>query len=375
MLSSYLSENTNSIIMNVGADTAIGEPIVQYQETDWEFVKRLASHFNAVVTPSYTTSGPKFYVGLMEWPGTTRINPPCYQAKKAVSEYLYKEQNQVEGIVEDDSLWYIIEDQELYEIGEMVEFHGRTYYVARMEGHLDGHQLWNTYYLKTLAGFKIPRQYNEKIIGASLDGRVIAVSGDKVQIRLTVDAPEGAGKWFEFSTVYSSPDGTGWYCMPEVGDEIRLYFPTEREKHGYVISSVHLPVTQAYAGSGAGGGTEGSRAKESAGTAARNDEACRCDPTHKTIHTVTGKKVELTETYILLDAGNNMWIKLDDSEGITIQSPLKVHINSDASIAIKSSGGKVEVAGGTGVTISQADSKVEVASGNVIVAGANAKVQ
>ena len=362
VLSSYAGEGVNSVIMNVGADTAIGEPIVQYQETDWEFAKRLASHFNTVVTPSYTTSGPKFYVGLMEWPGAARISPSCYRVKKAVSEYLYKEQNQVEGIVEDDSLWYIVEDQELYEIGEMVEFRGRTYYVARMEGRLDGHQLWNTYYLKTLAGFKIPRRYNEKVIGASLDGNVTAVSGDKVQVRLAADAAEGLGKWFEFSTVYSSPDGTGWYCMPEIGDEIRLYFPTEREKHGYVISSVHLPVAQAHAGGSAGGG-------------ARSSSVRRCDPTHKTIHTVTGKKVELTETYILLDAGNGMSIRLDDGAGITIRSPLQVNIKSDDSIAIKSSGGKVEVAGGSGVTISQADSKVEVASGNVIVAGANAKVQ
>jgi len=78
---------------------------------------------------------------------------------------------------------------------------------------------------------------------------------------------------------------------------------------------------------------------------------------------------------ILLDARNGMWIRLDDGAGITIRSPLQVNIKSDDSIAIKSSGGKVEVAGGSGVTISQADSKVEVASGNVIVAGANAKVQ
>lgn len=211
------------------------------------------------------------------------------------------------------------------------------------------------------------------IFDAFLDGHVTAVSGDKVQIRLAADAAEGSEKWFDFSTVYSSPDGTGWYCMPEIGDEMRLYFPTEREKHGYVISSVHLPVAQAYTGSGAGGGS--SSVSRAAGTAAQNSGACRSDPTHKTIHTVTGKKVELAETYILLDAGNGMCIRLDDNAGITIKSPLQVNIKSDASIAIRSSGGKVEVAGGTGVTISQADGKVEVASSSVIVAGANAKVQ
>ena len=86
------------------------------------------------------------------------------------------------------------------------------------------------------------------MIGASLDSTVTEVRGDVVRVSLRTDAKSGAGKWFSFSTVYSSPDGSGWYCMPEPGDEIRLYFPTEQEKHGYVISAVHLPVTQPQAG-------------------------------------------------------------------------------------------------------------------------------
>ena len=35
---------------------------------------------------------------------------------------------------------------------------------------------------------------------------------------------------FPYATVYSTPDGTGWYCMPEIGDAVRLYFPCERTR-------------------------------------------------------------------------------------------------------------------------------------------------
>ena len=364
-------------LMSAWSDVAIGEPVVQYQETDWEFVKRLASHFNTVVTPSYTTSGAKLYIGLVERPGASRMNPVCYQAKKVVKEYLYKTQNQVEGIVEDDSLWYIAEDQELYEVGEMVNFRNRIYYVAGMESRLEGHQLWNTYSLKTLAGFKVPKLYNEKIVGASLDGVVTAVRADVVQIRLNADGIGGTGKWFSFSTVYSSPDGSGWYCMPEPGDEIRLYFPTEKEKHGYVISAVHLPVTESNAGSSGGGGSVKSSGGSSGGSSgsSRNPGADRSDPTHKTIHTVSGKTVDLAETYILLDAGNGMQILLDDNEGIIITSPLGVTIQSEADIDIASLGGKVEVSGGESVDIKQDSGQVSVSAESVIISGANAKVQ
>jgi len=366
-------------LMNVGGDAAIGEPVVQYQETDWEFVKRISSYFNTVVTPSYTTSGAKLYVGLVEWPGASRMNPVCYQARKAVNEYLYKEQNQVEGIVEDDSLWYVVEDQELYEVGEMVSFQERVYYIARVESRLDGHQLWNTYSLKTLAGFKVPKQYNDKIIGASLDGVITAVSADVVRVQLNVDGAAGAGKWFPFSTVYSSPDGSGWYCMPEPGDEIRLYFPTEREKHGYVISSVHLPVTgtRAASSSGASGSRAGSTSANTTITSNNSTSpgASRSDPTHKTIYTSSNKMVDLAETYILLDTGTGMRIRLDDNEGITIISSKGVKIKSDKSVDITSLGGKVEVAGMTSVDIKQNGSKMSLSAENVIISGANAKVQ
>lgn len=356
VLSCVLSQyEGGDAIMNIGSGMTIKEPIVQYQETDWEFIKRLASHFNSIVMPSYDTIGPKLYFGLLEWPGTTVLNPICYRAQKNVSEYLYKEQNQVEGLIEDDSLLYIVDTEELHEIGEKVEFRGLPYYIAKMDGSLDGHQVRNTYYLKPEAGFQIPKQYNEKIIGASLDGTVLGVRADVVQVHLRMDAKEGVGKWFQFSTVYSSPNGSGWYCMPEPGDEIRLYFPTEKEKHAYVISSVHLPVQK-------------TRASVSPGVA-------RTDPTHKTISTVFGKTVDLWEKGIRLDAGNGMSIELIDGTGISITSPSGVSIKSDSSIDISSLSGKVEVAGATNASILQNGNKVEVASDNVTFSGAKAKVQ
>ena len=71
-----------NILMNIGTGEAIGEPIVQYQETDWAFIKRLASHFHAVVVPSYATSGTKMYFGLAEWSGGAEMFPSSYQVHK-----------------------------------------------------------------------------------------------------------------------------------------------------------------------------------------------------------------------------------------------------------------------------------------------------
>ena len=44
--------------------------------------------------------------------------------------------------------------------------------------------------------------------------------------------------FFPFSTVAASPDGSGWYCMPRPGDQVRIFFPTADEKESYAIANI-----------------------------------------------------------------------------------------------------------------------------------------
>ena len=205
-------------MMSEGGARVTEDLIVQYQETDWEFFKRLASHLNTVVVPSYRTNGVKCYTGLPQWSGLTKVSPVSYTACKLVSDYLYKQQNQVQGLIEEDELCFEIQDLHVFDLGEQVEFQGRTYYVTECRSHLDGHQLWNTYLIKTKSGIRVPQTYNEKMVGASLDGTISGVAGAKVKVRLTPDVGGGNGKWFPFSTVYSSPDGSGLLFCGPVGE-------------------------------------------------------------------------------------------------------------------------------------------------------------
>lgn len=365
-------------IMSEGGEAVTEDLIVQYQETDWEFCKRIASHWNAVMVPSFKTEGPKCYAGLPEWPGTTKVNPSAYESCKLVHDYLYKKQNKVGGIIEDDELCYRIKEAEVLELGERVEFRGKTYHVAEAESHLDGHQLQNEYLIKTKAGFKVPRLHNEKIVGASLDGIVTDVRGAEVKASLGPDAGGGDGKWYPFSTVYSSPDGSGWYCMPEIGDEIRLYFPTVKEKHAYVISSVHLPVDQPAATGAQSFGVQsmGAPSARAQSTAVQSAGAggCRCDPNKKTIITESGKMVRLDETSILLSNNKGMSILLDDKKGIVINSDKAVTITSESNVDIVSFEG-IELTGTGSVTLRQGSGTVSVSDSMVKFTGAEARIQ
>ncbi len=69
---------------------------------------------------------------------------------------------------------------------------------------------------------------------------VTAASRNRLQAQLETDALANYRKkyFFPFSTVAASPDGSGWYCMPRPGDQVRIFFPTADEKESYAIANI-----------------------------------------------------------------------------------------------------------------------------------------
>lgn len=116
--------------------------------------------------------------------------------------------------------------------------------------------------------------------------------------------------------VYSTPDETGWYCIPEVGDSIRLYAPNEHDKQVYVASAVHLPLVS---------GPE------------------RSNPDFKSIMNKQRKEVLFTPETLLITNNNGMSIGLSDQEGIKIVSDKAIMIQSDASVDITSTTSTINV--------------------------------
>jgi uncharacterized protein involved in type VI secretion and phage assembly len=174
------------------------------------------------------------------------------------------------------------------------------------------------------------------VVGASFGGNILEAQNDVVKIALDIDQGHDPGEpcFFPYSTIYSSQDGSGWYCMPEVGDRIRLYFPDGDDDHAYAISSVHEQVDPelqprsndpATAGGGSGGG--GGRGSGGAG----DYSGQRDDPQVKSL-TYGSKEVRLTPegVYIITD---NAIITLND-EGATLQCSDDVSLISDKSILL-----------------------------------------
>lgn len=323
-----------SFAMNIGNEEPIPGLILQYGETDWQFAKRMASRFNAVLIPNGMSGYPFCDFGLFEQTGQHEINSQTYCVSKQVGNYLHNHQNGVTGQTESDLTFYVHQSREMFVLGECLKFNGQPLYVCAIDTELIGAELYHTYTLGTRAGLLVPKEYNLKMIGNSLSGKISAVQKAVVQISIDKDENKSAGvRWFPYSTIYSTPDGTGWYCMPEVGDTIRLYAPTEHDEEAYVASSVHLPLLT---------GPE------------------RSNPDFKSIMNKQRKEVLFTPGSILMTNNSGMSIELSDQEGIKVISDKAIKICSDSSVEITSTTSTVSVTAPKRIIMRQGETEMDM---------------
>lgn len=291
------------------SDKAIGNLIMKYNETDWEFSKRMASQLNAPLITDIYSSRPQIYIGIPPASRTITVESSSYSYGSDVGSYT----KETGAIMQDFAGEQVSSDQYAY-IGDQIFMNGKMEYIKSVYACLQDGIMHMRYGLMTgtstsaggsMAGIAVPA-VNSQASGKMMKGIVKAVQGDKVQVHLTdIDSSydSGGNWWFPFSTAYSSSDGSGWYCMPEVGDEVRVFFPSGNEKDAFAASSVCVnPPT---------------------------------NPRHKSWKAPGGKEILLTDEgmYIIGKSGK-IYINLTDEKGVEIHSDKNITISSDAKISI-----------------------------------------
>lgn len=319
-------------IMTVGEGKSINQFIMQYRETDWDFIKRLASMNQTVVIADCSTKGEKYYFGIPDRKSSIEGSLDEYETQCDMQEYWYKKARGI-SITPQDTMSYVWESREIYELGNWGTIEGQQLYVWKIVTSMKGNELYHTYFMKPKSGFQMPVQYNPNISGISLLGRVKKVKEEKVQLELYADEnKEKAGVcWFTFATVYSSPDGTGWYCMPEIEDQVRLYFPTNNEQEAYVASAYH----------------EG-------GAKLRKNPKC------KFWRNKEGKEIRLTPEKILLTNNEGTYIELSDEDGIVIVSDSTISIHAEESLNLSSANASIELSAPKKITLKQGDTEMKL---------------
>lgn len=268
VIAEVMKEYPECICMKNLPESPIGRIWFQYEETDWEFLRRFLSSYSDSLYADATYHTARFQAGLSPEDIEVEWDDCPYGMGKNLERYDFLSQNGFEGIGTDKFIEYSVDSYGLYALGSRLVYKGRRWYVGELGRRLTDGLLTSTYRLQQREGLLTPQEYNRRITGVSLDGKTVQVQGDTVRVSMNGDMTTEQGTyWFPFSTVASSPDGSGWYSMPEVGDSIRVYFPTCDEKEGYVVTKhdSHMPAS----GKTSGGSTDKMQPQKGASKAQR----------------------------------------------------------------------------------------------------------
>jgi hypothetical protein len=284
--------------------------IVQYEETDWSVLVRAASHFGAVLIPDHTSAGPRFWIGVPE--GSERlVDNFHYSLGKNLEEYRTGSQNYAEPVAEIDFAGYRVESNQVLDLGDRVQFRGVNLVIAQAGGSFQHGVLKYEYLLTRKDAVRQNKVTNQQLSGVSLHGKVIDHRQDQVRIHLEIDKDQNKEEayWFKVATSYTTEGNSGWYCMPEPGDRVRLYFQNCQEESATVLGALRV-------------------------NGATNPKTA--DPRIKYFGNTHGKELRMDARELRFTAkesqNGKMFIKLDVEEGVEIQSDQVIQVESNNDI-------------------------------------------
>ncbi|TYQ16931.1 UNVERIFIED_CONTAM: hypothetical protein Cloal_3512 [Acetivibrio alkalicellulosi] len=335
LIDEVMKDYSGDYIDVVAKGKNIDKFIIQYDETDWEFLKRMSSHFNAPLVPDTYSDKPKFWFGTPEGGSKGDLEEYHYSVSKKIAQYRVSSQNYNKGIDEKDFIQYKIETDKILNLGDTVSFQSKSLYIYKAVSILKNGLLVHEYTMSPENRLSQDLSLNEKVVGASIEGEVIDIKEDNIRIHLEVDKDQSKDKafWFPYSTFYTTEGETGWYCMPELKDKVKLYFPTNKEEEAIVINSI--------------------RRRTMGGDFIT-------DPDVKIFRTKYGKEIMFNKDEIMITGKDDeILIRLIENEGIEIYSKKDIAIKADKGIKIES-GKKIEMTAGSKISVKCKDSLIEM---------------
>ncbi|EKQ50988.1 hypothetical protein [Clostridium sp. LS] len=290
----------------VGQGEKIGKPLFQYKETDWNFLKRLASELSSELYCDIINSNDSFYFGR---PGNASYeleDTKYYKAHKNL--HRFRESGGYDVGHDTDYFYYELERREKYNVGDEIYFKNKQLYVNQYSAYALKDEVIYKYRLCRKNGVWQTKSYNSLLSGASLEGKVIDRQGEQVKLQLKIDNNQNneEASWFRFAP----PTGNMMHCMPVVGTDARLYFPNESSEEPIVTGCLR---------------TNGSSCKKTSDTSKRY------------LGTEHGSSVEMLPDAINIKGGSSspLSIKFEGSIGVTLTSPKKLTMSASDEIIMK----------------------------------------
>jgi phage baseplate assembly protein gpV len=331
----YRECQPNRVILETLQKAALGQIKVQYNETDWQFLVRMAAqnYTGLVANPAPNCDADKakieFWFGVPEIDSEVNLQSVFYKVCKKIAANQEAIQNKtIDSLNQLDCLEFEVNGIDRYlQIGQTVSLNGQKLYVCQVTSRNDGEQLWHDYRLTGRDGLKQPHFYNPRLAGVSLTGIVIDWVNDEVKVFFDVDQKQSVDDAWLFPqlTAYTAEGHTGWYWMPEIGDQVKVYFPDGNEANAYIVSSLRKS------------GTSETTDPDKKYFRTPRRKTMLFDSVGITVSTTKGTFTETdpaTGKKTSKEAGSNLTLRLDQGQGIQISSDHTLNVNAAGDMTI-----------------------------------------
>ena len=280
------ADTEHSACILPGSDMQTGGTLIQYQETDWNFLKRMASQLGLPLVPDISYYYPRFYLGLPEGEkkelGEILSCDMCFDGRYyAVSGKCLVDR--------EDFICYDVVTRTSLSLGDRVTYEGRELLVSRKKTELAGGEVIFTYRLAGNGYTWVPWEDNPDYTGMSFVGSIVGTQGEQVEVAFDIDKTAAGGNRYGFAPA----TGNLMYCMPQKGTKTSLYIGNGDEAQGIATGCIR---------------TNGSTCE---GTGS---------PEKKSFRSEHGKGMDLYPQRMGLDGGETGKITFEDETGTTIES-------------------------------------------------------
>ena len=284
--SAVTADTDHSACILPGSDMRTGGTLIQYQETDWRFLKRMASQLGLPLVPDTSYYYPRFYLGLPE--GEKRELGEIISCDLCFDGRYYA----VSGkclVDREDFICYDVVTRTSLSLGDRVTYEGRELLVSRKKTELAGGEVIFTYRLAGKSYTWVPWEDNPDYTGMSFVGSIVGTQGEQVEVAFDIDKSAAGGNSYGFAPA----TGNLMYCMPQKGTKTSLYIGNGDEAQGIATGCIR---------------TNGSTCE---GTGS---------PEKKSFRSEHGKGMDLYPQRMGLDGGETGKITFEDETGTTIES-------------------------------------------------------
>ena len=159
--------------------------LLQYEETDWEFLKRLASHFSTFLLADDTGEKGKVYFGIPRLDKGTVLKDEEYTVLRGKERYDGMEGT--EGMMSQEMTGWRVRTGRQLSFGEQVMLGHIETVVTAVHIHTEQGDLMRDYELSRRKGILCDKKKNSRIYGMSIPATVRERKGNQIRVQFDID--------------------------------------------------------------------------------------------------------------------------------------------------------------------------------------------